>query len=162
MGAVLSRRDKVKIAQRFNAGSRGLGGDRVPPGTKELRENHCLDFLSSLMGSRLLALQPTDESVGYFLSPCRAEEYHRRTVSCFTGVVQTSDACRTHLLERGLQSARPGGGMWAGRNKFRAPPSSACLQGHFPPTVSSHQDVGHDQAAREERPPIPGYFDSTA
>ena len=27
--------------------------------------------------------------------------------------------------ERGLQSARRGSGVWAGRNKFRAPPSSA-------------------------------------
>src|SRR5207248_6422327 len=34
----------------------------------------------------------TDESVGYFLSPCRAEGDHRWTVACSMGVVQTSDA----------------------------------------------------------------------
>ena len=56
-------------------------------------------------------------------------------------VVQTSDACRTHLLERGLQSAQRRGGMWAMRNQFRAPPSSACLQGHFAPTACSQEDA---------------------
>ena len=58
----------MKIAQRFNAESKGCGGPS-PAGTKELRENHWLHFLSSLMGLKATGFQPTDESVGYFLSP---------------------------------------------------------------------------------------------
>ena len=60
---------QLRIAQRFNAGFQRAWGTESRQGRKSFASTIGLVFFRPGWDSRFLALQPTDESVGYFLSP---------------------------------------------------------------------------------------------